>query len=120
MLLLHANEVVSRDRLIDGLWGERPPPSAGHTLDNYISRLRKALGDARLSRRPPGYILHVESDELDLDRFERLFRDGREAFARGDAGRRQPHCGPLSPFGGELRSQTSSTSRSQQRSQSGW
>ncbi len=86
ILLLHANEVVSRDRLIDGLWGERPPPTAGHTLDNYVSRLRKVLGDARLSRRPPGYVLHVESDELDLDRFERLFQEGREALARGDAG----------------------------------
>lgn len=39
MLLLRANQVVSRDQLIDGLWGERPPPSAGHTLDDYISRL---------------------------------------------------------------------------------
>jgi len=86
ILLLHANEVVSRDRLIDGLWGARPPPTAGHTLDNYVSRLRKALGDARLSRRPPGYMLHVEGDELDLDCFERLFREGREALARGDAG----------------------------------
>jgi YVTN family beta-propeller protein len=86
MLLLRANEVVSRDRLIDGLWGERPPPTAGHTLDNYVSRLRKALGEARLSRRPPGYVLHVERDELDLDRFERLFQEGREALARGDAG----------------------------------
>jgi two-component SAPR family response regulator len=78
ILLLHANEVVSRDRLIDGLWGERPPPTAAHTLDNYVSRLRKALGEARLSTRPPGYMLRVEGDELDLDRFERLFREGRE------------------------------------------
>src|SRR5215217_2615241 len=84
ILLLHANEVVSRDRLIDGLWGERPPPTAGHTLDNYVSRLRKALGDARLTRRAPGYVLHVEADELDLDRFECLSREGREALARGD------------------------------------
>jgi YVTN family beta-propeller protein len=85
ILLLHANEVVSRDSLIDGLWGERPPPTAGHTLDNYVSRLRKALGDARLSRRAPGYVLQVEADELDLDQFEHLFREGREALARGDA-----------------------------------
>jgi YVTN family beta-propeller protein len=84
ILLLHANDVVSRDRLIDGLWGERPPRTAAHTLDNYVSRLRKALGDARLSTRPPGYLLQLESDELDLDRFERLFREGREALARGD------------------------------------
>lgn len=85
ILLLHANEAVSRDRLIDGIWGERPPPTAAHTLDNYVSRLRKALGDGRLSRRAPGYVLHVEPDELDLDRFERLLRDGREQLAQGDA-----------------------------------
>ena len=60
ILLLNANEVVSRDRLIDGLWGERPPPTAVHTLDNYISRLRKTLGDGRLSRRAPGYVLQLE------------------------------------------------------------
>ena len=85
MLLLNANKTVSRDRLIDGLWGEHPPPSAAHTLDNYVSRLRKALGGGRLSRNPPGYALLVEEDELDVDLFERLFRDGREALARGDA-----------------------------------
>jgi YVTN family beta-propeller protein len=86
MLLLDANKTVSRDRLIDGLWGEQPPPTAAHTLDNYVSRLRKALGGGRLSRNPPGYALLVEVDELDLDLFERLFRDGREALARGDVG----------------------------------
>ena len=43
VLLLNANEVVSRDRLIDALWGERPPLTASHTLDAYVSRLRKAL-----------------------------------------------------------------------------
>src|SRR5205823_4003443 len=75
----------SRDGLIDGLWGERPPPSAAHTLDNYVSRLRKMLGGARLARRPPGYVLQLEPDELDLDRFEQLLRRGREELARGDS-----------------------------------
>jgi DNA-binding SARP family transcriptional activator/ABC-type transport system substrate-binding protein len=82
MLLLRANEVVARDRLIDGLWGERPPPTAAHTLDSYVSRLRKVVGEDRLERRPPGYVLHVEPGELDLDRFEQIFRDGREQLAR--------------------------------------
>ncbi len=49
-LLLHANTVVSRDRLIDGLWGECPPPSAAESLDVYLSRLRKLVGHDRLSR----------------------------------------------------------------------
>src|SRR4051794_17274007 len=84
MLLLRANQVVARDRLIDGLWGERPPPTAAHTLDNYVSRLRKAVGENRLSRRPPGYVLRIEPGELDLDRFEGLLRRGRETLARGD------------------------------------
>jgi DNA-binding SARP family transcriptional activator len=86
MLLLNANEVISRDRLIDGLWGEHPPATAAHTLDNYVSRLRKTLGDGRLSRRAPGYVLHIESGELDLDRFEWLLDEGRTA--RTGRGRR--------------------------------
>jgi DNA-binding SARP family transcriptional activator/ABC-type transport system substrate-binding protein len=85
MLLLQANEIVARDRLIDGLWGERPPPSAGHTLDNYVSRLRKIVGDDRLAWRAPGYALRVEPGELDVEVVEQLLRSGREALARGDA-----------------------------------
>ena len=81
MLLLQANEIVARDRLIDGLWGERPPATAAHTLDNYASRLRKVVGGGRIERRPPGYVLRVEPGELDLDRFERALRRGREALA---------------------------------------
>ena len=83
ILLLNANTAVSRDRLIDGIWGERPPPTAAHTLDNYISRLRKTIGDGRVSRRAPGYVLEVMPDELDLDRFERLLALGREHLAAG-------------------------------------
>ncbi|HEX6714464.1 MAG TPA: ABC transporter substrate-binding protein [Thermoleophilaceae bacterium] len=83
MLLLRANEVVGRDRLIDALWGQEPPPTAGHTLDSYLSRLRKALGNERLERRPPGYLLHVEPGELDLDRFEAALARGREALSHG-------------------------------------
>ena len=85
LLLLRANEAVSRDRLIDGLWGERPPPSAAHTLDSQVSRMRKTLGEGRLVTRSPGYLLRVEPGELDLDRFERLYRRGREALVRGAA-----------------------------------
>ena len=85
MLLLNANEVVSRDRLIDGLWGEAPPPSAAHTLDDYVSRLRKELGADRIERRPPGYRLRVEPSELDLQRFEVMREQGRAQLAQGDA-----------------------------------
>jgi ABC-type transport system substrate-binding protein/DNA-binding SARP family transcriptional activator len=78
MLLLADGAAVSRDRLIDGLWAEQPPPSAGHTLDDYLSRLRRALGSGRLTRRPPGYVLRVEPGELDLSRFDDLRRQARE------------------------------------------
>ena len=85
ILLLHANDVVSRDRLIEGLWGESPPPNAGHSLDDYVSRLRKVLGADRIERRAPGYVLRVESDESDLVLFERLAEQGAASLARGDA-----------------------------------
>ena len=80
-LLLHANEVVPSGRLIDVLWDERPPPTASKILQNGVSHLRKQLGNARLETRDPGYLLHVERDELDLERFERLAREGRETEA---------------------------------------
>ncbi len=81
ILLLHANAPVSRDRLVDGLWGDRPPESPAQTLDTYISRLRKLLGPARVERRAGGYALRVEPGELDLDRFERLAAQGELADA---------------------------------------
>ena len=88
-LLLHANEVVPSGRLIDVLWDERPPPTASKILQNAVSHLRKELGDGRLLTRDPGYVLRVEKDELDLQRFEQLAKEGRgeEALAlwRGPA-----------------------------------
>jgi YVTN family beta-propeller protein len=85
ILLLAGNEAVSRDRLIDTLWGEQPPATAAHTLDAYVSRLRKALGAERLVRGGGGYVLHVAPGELDLHRFEELVAEGRELLAAGDA-----------------------------------
>jgi YVTN family beta-propeller protein len=85
LLLLSSNEVVSRDRLTDSLWGEHPPASAQRALDSYLSRLRRLLGGERIERHPPGYLLRVEPDELDLDRFEGLLEQGRAAAAAGDA-----------------------------------
>jgi DNA-binding SARP family transcriptional activator len=93
VLLLHANEVVSSERLIDELWAEEPPKTAEATLRVYISHLRKALesgGTAAgkrqvLESRAPGYLVRVAADDFDLTRFERLFEQGREALATGDA-----------------------------------
>ena len=83
ILLLHPNRSVSRDRLIDGVWGERAPPRAGETLDTYIYRLRKLVGNDRIVRQPGGYSLRVEPGELDLERFETLVAAAelREALA---------------------------------------
>ena len=85
LLLLQANTVVSRDRLMDVLWGECPPPSAAQSLDAYLSRLRKLVGHDRLVRSAGGYVLRVEPGELDADRFERLVATGRHAADGGDA-----------------------------------
>src|SRR5436190_4280816 len=88
ILLLNANEVVSRDRLIDELWGEQPPASASHSLEVYVSRLRKTLqpdgGERMLITRPGGYLLQLEPDQLDLGRFERLVEEGRRELAEGN------------------------------------
>jgi ABC-type transport system substrate-binding protein/DNA-binding SARP family transcriptional activator len=78
LLLLHRGRVVSRDALIDAIWGERPPPSAGHTLEAYVHRLRKLLGDGVLLTRAPGYRLELGDGQLDLDRFERLVEEAGE------------------------------------------
>jgi DNA-binding SARP family transcriptional activator/streptogramin lyase len=91
MLLLHANEVVSADAMIDAVWGERPPPSALNAVHVAVSRLRRALGmngearsDGLLATRGRGYVLRVESGELDVDRFRGLLEQGREELAAGD------------------------------------
>ena len=97
ILLLHRNEVVSADRLIDDLWGESPPETALRTLRAYVSRLRKALG---ANGAPPdesdrasgadggvlvtqghGYVLRVAPGELDVERFGEMADRGREALA---------------------------------------
>src|SRR5438874_11512228 len=70
VLLLHANEVVSSDLLIDELWGEEPPASGPTALQVRVSQLRKALGRAaeRLETTAPGYVLRVGPDQPDLAR----------------------------------------------------
>jgi DNA-binding SARP family transcriptional activator len=89
VLLLHANEAVSTDRLTDALWGEEPPETAGKALQVYVSRMRKLLGpegDRLLVTRSPGYALDLDGHELDLHLFERLRDDAGRAMAAGDPG----------------------------------
>jgi DNA-binding SARP family transcriptional activator len=84
VLLLHANEVVPTERLVDELWGEAPPPTASKTVQVYISQLRKSLRNGAredpLLTRGSGYVLRVEPGALDLHRFERALADGRRAL----------------------------------------
>ncbi len=68
LLLLQPNEAVSVDRLVDDLWGERPPPTAAKNVQVYVSHLRKALGDDVIMTTPPGYTVRVAEGVLDADR----------------------------------------------------
>jgi YVTN family beta-propeller protein len=87
ILLFHRGQVVSMDRLVDELWGDQPPGAATKTVQVYISRLRKELGQNVVLTRGGGYVLDIDADQLDAERFERLTTEGRDALERGDARR---------------------------------
>jgi DNA-binding SARP family transcriptional activator/DNA-binding beta-propeller fold protein YncE len=95
VLLLHGNEAVSCDGLIDALWGETPPRTAAKALQGYVSQLRKELArapggrpsDETLVTRPPGYAVCVDPDRLDALRFARMLAEARRASESGDAAR---------------------------------
>src|SRR5262245_48296584 len=87
VLLLNRNEVVSIDRLIEEVWNDDAPATAVKVVQVYVSQLRKALAgrgsESVLVTRAPGYVLRVEADELDAQRFERLLAEGRRALGAG-------------------------------------
>jgi predicted ATPase/DNA-binding SARP family transcriptional activator len=83
VLLLRANEVVSRDRLIDSVWGERAPERAANALQVYVHGLRKLFGPSRIVTSGTGYRLEAANEELDLSRFERMVEEGRVEFEAG-------------------------------------
>ncbi|HEV7805951.1 MAG TPA: BTAD domain-containing putative transcriptional regulator [Solirubrobacteraceae bacterium] len=86
VLLLHANEPVSAERLALALWGEEASSSAVKTVQVHVSRLRRALGDAdRVATTAAGYRLRVLPGELDAEQFELLVEEGRRALAAGQA-----------------------------------
>ena len=112
VLLLHANDVVATERLVDEVWGDAPPATVAKSIQVYVSRMRKELGDGRLVTRPPGYVLRVEPSELDLARFQALVAQAADA----DPGRPRPRgCARRSRCGAGRRSPTSPTSRSPRR-----
>src|SRR5215218_8257762 len=77
VLLVHANEVLDADRLIEALWGAQPPKTARSALQGYVAQLRRLLPEGRLLTRAGGYVLAVEPGELDADRFESLVAEAR-------------------------------------------
>jgi DNA-binding SARP family transcriptional activator len=85
ILLLHANEVVPAERLLEDLWGDRLPSSGAKALHVFVSQLRKAIGDDRVVTRRPGYLLRLDREELDLNRFQRL-REQAESAEPHEAG----------------------------------
>jgi DNA-binding SARP family transcriptional activator len=87
VLLLHANEFVSRERLIDDLWGEAPPPTARKAVNVYLSKLRKVLarnGDDPIETASGGYRLRVDPDAVDASRAQLLVASAREHASRGE------------------------------------
>ncbi len=90
MLLLRRGEVVPGAQLIEALWGEEPPDTAQTALHGHVSTLRKLLGTDRIRTRPPGYLLQVSPDEVDVARFESLVARGARARRSRASGR--PAC----------------------------
>jgi DNA-binding SARP family transcriptional activator len=89
LLLIGAPESVSRDRLIDELWGEHPPASALHAVQVYVSGIRKVLraagGDAAVQTSRSGYALDVDAERVDARRFERLLGEAQSVLAADPA-----------------------------------
>src|SRR3954471_13389045 len=83
LLLLHRNQVVALDRIVEDVWEGDPPETATKAAQIYVSQLRKLIGE-RLESRAPGYRLRVEPGELDAERFEDLLAQAEDA-APGEA-----------------------------------
>jgi DNA-binding SARP family transcriptional activator len=82
VLALRSGEPVSPDRLVEDIWGERPPKTARHALENYVSELRRALGRDLIRTEPAGYVLAVEPEQVDVRRLERLLDRVEETAAQ--------------------------------------
>ena len=92
LLVMHVNQVVATERLVEDIWGDQPPARAANAVQVYVSYLRKVLEPDRarggeshvLMTRRPGYVLRAEPDQVDALRFERLVDEGRRALAGGN------------------------------------
>ena len=83
VLAAHNGRLVTADRLIDALWPLSPPDSARNRVHRLVSSIRQRLTDELIVTRPPGYLLDLPPDRLDVVRFERLVREGRSRAAAG-------------------------------------
>jgi len=88
LLVVRANEIVSTDAIVEAIWADRPPASAVGIVRTYLSRLRHALSSAgagaHLVGRAPGYLLELDPEEVDANRFERLTRQGQREMDAGN------------------------------------
>lgn len=110
LLLLNPNETLSTDRLIDELWGDRPPATAVKIVQNYVSRLRSAIqgatggaADDVLTTRGSGYELRLEPGSTDVERFEELLASGRGRWRGAMEPRRPERSVMRSPSGAARR-----------------
>ena len=91
LLLVHANEPIPRERLIEELWGDAAPKTVNAVLNVYLTRLRRLLADGTgeqlLLTQAAGYVLRVPPDQFDAHRFEALLDKGRRELATGEAER---------------------------------
>ena len=85
-LILRANRVVPADVLIDELWGEEPPETARATLQTYVYRLRKLLGDERIEGRSGGYVLLARPEDIDASRFEDMVKEAKVSISTDPVG----------------------------------
>jgi DNA-binding SARP family transcriptional activator len=90
-MLLRAGAFISAEELIDVLWPEDPPKTAGGTMRTYVYRLRRVLGDGKLLRAGGGYVLRMSGDDLDASRFRQLADRAGQARAEGDLGTAASH-----------------------------
>ncbi len=84
-LLVSPNRTVAVDRLVDDVWGEAGPDSAAKMVQVFVSQLRKVLPAGTLVTRPPGYLVEVDQEAIDIGRFDRLRRIGHAELEAGDA-----------------------------------
>src|SRR5437870_11202894 len=84
LLVLHRDEAVSNDRLVEALWDGRPPPTASKNVQIYVSQVRKVLGEGVIETRGNGYAATLDPSQVDTERFGKLVERGSKLLAEGN------------------------------------